>query len=406
MRTPGSFHYGYIIVLCCCLIMGVNIGLVMSTAGIFYNPVSEGLGTSVGMFGLYMSFNFLTSSLALSFAGKMMERYSARILLTLNSALLGGCLIAMGFLSAVWQFWVAGGVMGITLSFLLYLSVPTLINRWFKTRVGFFIGVCSAASGLGGILLNPVGANLISLYGWRTTYCIFGGVILLFVTPLLGILLRDHPQDKGLVAYGENKQQTGQETEPGIAYADAIKMPVFYAMLVFAFLMISVSTLNLFIPGYIASLDEFSLEQASLVASAVMAGVTVGKVGLGILNDKNSYLGVSATTLSGVVGLSLMLSGESDLIIMICGGFLFGWAYAGVTVQTPMLVRAVFGGKNYPQIYASVAIALAAGGTLMAGAWGFMIEHTSFGFILVSGIVFLLISGSIGLHALWRHSRN
>lgn len=81
-------------------------------------------------------------------------------------------------------------------------------------------------------------------------------------------------------------------------------------------------------------------------------------------------------------------------------GFLFGWAYAGVTVQTPMLVRAVFGNKNYAQIYSNVSVALAAGGALMAGAWGIVADHVDFGFILSLGIVFLAISGGIGVYAL------
>ena len=39
-----AIHYGYVIVLCCCLIMGVNVGLVMSCAGIFFLAVSGGIG--------------------------------------------------------------------------------------------------------------------------------------------------------------------------------------------------------------------------------------------------------------------------------------------------------------------------------------------------------------------------
>lgn len=50
MKKCSDVHYGYVIVLCCCLIMGINVGLVMSCAGIFYHPVSEGLGVSVGTF--------------------------------------------------------------------------------------------------------------------------------------------------------------------------------------------------------------------------------------------------------------------------------------------------------------------------------------------------------------------
>jgi hypothetical protein len=84
-----KFHYGYVIVFCCCLIMGVNIGLVMSCAGIFYKPVSSALGVSVGNFGLYMTFIYAFSFLMLSIAGKMMDKYSARWLLTISSGIIG-----------------------------------------------------------------------------------------------------------------------------------------------------------------------------------------------------------------------------------------------------------------------------------------------------------------------------
>lgn len=397
----GDIHYGYVIVFCCCLIMGVNIGLVMSSAGIFYQPVSDELGVSVGKFGLYMSFNYLTSTLMLSVAGRLMERFSARMLLTLSSAVLGVCLIAMGFFNAVWQFYIAGSIIGITLAFLLYLSFPTMINRWFKVKVGLFIGICSAASGIGGILFNPIGASLISAYGWRTAYAVFGGIILLVVTPILGLLLRNYPSDKGLQAYGEGKmtQKQTHKMETGVEYMKAIKMPIFYGMMVYAFLMISVSTLNLFIPNYVTGLD-YSLEQASFAASAVMMGVTIGKVALGTINDKNNVLGITTTALGGIAGLGLLLAGQTGIAAVIIGGFLFGWAYAGVTVQTPMLVRAVFGSKNYAQIYSNVSIALAAGGALTAGGWGLLADFTNFKFILMLGIVFLIVSGSIGLYAL------
>lgn len=122
MSIPAKVHYGYVIVFCCCLIMGINIGLVMSCAGIFYKPVSTELGVSVGDFGLYMTFIYLFSTLMLTRAGKLMDKYSARWVLTLSSAVLGIVLLTMSAFNAVWQFYLAGGVIGLTLAFLLYLS--------------------------------------------------------------------------------------------------------------------------------------------------------------------------------------------------------------------------------------------------------------------------------------------
>ena len=273
-------HYGYIIVMCLFLVMFVIVGLTMSCAGIFYKPVSEELGTAVGKFGLYMSLNFLFSTLFLSFAGKLIERYSARIILTLCSAITGCVFMSMSWFHSLWEFYLAGALFGIALAFLLYLGLPTLLNRWFQSRMGLFIGICSAGSGLGGVLFNPLAGYLISEYGWRTAYLIFGLIILLLVTPILGIFLRNYPKDKGLEPYGaiqKNPEQlahnNSQNENSGIAYECAVRMFPFYAMIVFAFLMNGAATLNVFLPVYIQNI-EFSLEEASFVASAAMVGVT------------------------------------------------------------------------------------------------------------------------------------
>ena len=111
-------------------------------------------------------------------------------------------------------------------------------------------------------------------------------------------------------------------------------------------------------------------------------------------------MGVNVTALCGIVGLLLLVSGRIGIAAVVVGGFLFGWAYAGVTVQTPMLVRAVFGNRHYARIYSNVSIALAAGGAITAGGWGLLADYTSFGFIFTLGIVFLVVSGGIGLYAL------
>ncbi|MBK0368681.1 MFS transporter [Flavobacterium agrisoli] len=398
MSTPAKFHYGYVIVFCCCLIMGINIGFVMSCAGIFYKPVSSALGISVGDFGLYMTFINAFSFLMLSIAGKMMDNYSARWLLTISSGITGLLYLGMSQFSAAWHFYVAGAITGICLAFLLYLSYPILINRWFKTRVGFFIGLCSAASGIGGVLFNPLAGHLIAEYGWRNTYLIFGIIVLAIVTPLLGLLLRNYPEDKGLLPFGNDKA-TVEQAKTGTDYSRAIKSPEFYVLVVFTFLMISVSTLNLFLPTYVNN-SGYTVEQSAFVASAIMLGVTVGKVALGWINDKSPLAGVLTSVGFGIIGFIFLLLGETGMALMIIGGFLFGWAYAGVTLETALLVRTVFGTKDYSQIFSNIAIALALGGAVMSGAWGYITDLINFKYILTTGIILLAVSGILGFFAL------
>lgn len=228
-------------------------------------------------------------------------------------------------------------------------------------------------------------------------------------SPLLGVLLRDYPEDKGLLPVGQTssaevKSDDKSRVSDGIEYNRAIRMPLFYAVFLFAFLMMAISTLNLFIPGYVKSLS-FSEETAAWAASAVMAGVTVGKLVLGHINDRNSLLGVLVTTLFGALGLGMIVEGNFALWLVLTGAFLFGWAYAGVTVQTAMLTRSVFGTKDYARIYAIISIALSAGGALASGGWGLFADAAGYPAIFITGIILLLVCTLLGVFPLLRKKK-
>ena len=336
----------------------------------------------------------------------MMEKYSARKLLTLNSAIMGLTLFGMALSRHLWQFYLAGAVLGVTMAFLLYLGFPTLINRWFSSRIGLMIGICSAASGIGGMIFNPIGAKIIESLGWSYAYAVFGAIVLFIETPVLYLLLRDRPSDVGAVPYVGKKgtKENVAAASGGISYKESLKMPVLYGMVIFSFFMMACSTLNLYIPKYITDLS-FTLSQASYAAAAVMAGVTIGKLVLGQINDFNCTLGVLFTTLGGALGLVLIIMGPHALWLILTGAFLFGFEYAGVTVQTAMLTRKVFGNKDYARIYAIISIALAVGGAVASGMWGFIIEHSSFSFIFGVGIAMMIICSAIGVLSLLHVNR-
>lgn len=396
MKFP--FHYGYVVAACCTFVTMFNIGLVLSCAGIFFVSISAELNVPVANVAMYLSFNLLASSIMLSFSGRLMEKFGARRMMTLSSIVMGATLISMSKFSALWQFYAAGAILGVTFTFLMYLSFPTIIPRWFNKNVGLMIGIAAAGSSIGGALFNPICGILINNYGWRTTYIILGAVILLIVSPIIGIFLRNKPADIGLRPYGESAISARKNKNDGYEYRAVLKMPLFYGLFMFGFLMSTTASVFHFLPKYAATLN-FSLEQASFVASAAMIGSTIGKVGLGWINDKSIKAGVIATAGLGIFGLALMFTG-SGLTVLIGGGFLFGWAYAGVFVQTPLLVRAVFGNKSYSQIYSNISIGLTISAAIAMAAWGFLAEIGGYGAVFIVAIILLGICGAIGLRAL------
>lgn len=400
-----KLHYAFVIVGCCCLMMGVNVGLTFSCAGIFYAPVTQALGLSVGGFGLYMTAMYVASALMLPLAGRLLERYSARRLFTAASVLNGVALFMMGCMSSLIGFYITGALLGISIAFLLYMSYPTLINRWFHTRMGLMIGICCAASGLGGIIFNPIGAWVIGNYGWRAGYFVFAAIVLVIVTPLLAFWLRDYPKDMGLRKFGEevaeapDEETKGPEAAEGLTYSEVVRMPVFYALIIFAFIMMGCSTLNLFIPGYVQA-SGFTLDAASMAAACAMAGVTLGKLLLGYINDRNCTLGVLLCTLGGAAGLIAVIWGHAVLCLILAGSFFFGWCYAGVTVQTAMLTKAVVGSKDYARIFSIISIALSAGGAVASGGWGLLADATSYSVSFIVGAVLLVVATMLGLYSL------
>lgn len=381
-QKTGGFHYGFLIVGALCLMMATTVGLVFSTAGIFYTPVSTELGVGKGTFGMYISILLLVCAIVLTFAGKVLDRFNARWVLSACIALIGVCFFAMSKFTSVFQFYVAGAFLGISIAFILYLAVPTMINRWFNDRVGFFIGLCAAFTGIGGIIFNPLGGYIIGTYGWRTAYLVWTVIVLFITLPVNAFILRSRPSDKGLKPYGYDASKEGQTTVTasvpltGVSYTTAIKSPVFYIVALFAFAVAFVTNVNFYLPSYASSLGLAATIGAT-IASASMFGQLIGKIVLGYANDKSIIKGMIVCFGGGILGMGLlMFFGSVGVWVVLLGGFLYGVSYAGVMVQTPMTIKRVFGNRDYSQINSNISIVAAASSMIGSSAWGFIIDAT------------------------------
>ncbi|MEE0028398.1 MAG: MFS transporter, partial [Atopobiaceae bacterium] len=64
-----SFHYAFLIIASCIVIMCLPCALVLSCAGIFFTPVSEFFGVSRAQFTLYFSILNIFMMISLPVAG-------------------------------------------------------------------------------------------------------------------------------------------------------------------------------------------------------------------------------------------------------------------------------------------------------------------------------------------------
>lgn len=382
--------------------------LALSCAGIFFTPVSEALGVGRGVFALYLTIMLLATTIALPFEGKLMETKDLRVVLSAAVVLIGVPLICMSFFAAVWQFYVAGAFMGVGLAALLILSVPTLINRWFRKNVGFYIGLCMAFTGIGGVVFNLVGGAFIASGpdGWRMGYLAFGVIALALALPFTLFCVRSYPSDKGLEPVGAGEAapgSAGAEDMNGATAAVALRTAAFFLVAIFAGLINLAINFYQYLPSYATSLTQYPdvVVISATLASAAMLGQAIGKVVLGIINDKASvYAGLFVSTGCGALGLAVMWLVPGSVPAMLAGGFAFGVFYASATVLAPLMVRTIFGTREYSTIYSRIAMVGSLAGAFAASVWGFIVDAAGFSNVFIIGIAGAVLVALFGVLAL------
>ena len=410
--TRGGFHYAYLIVLSCIVMTCLPCALVLSCAGIFFTPVSEFFGVPKASFTLYFSVLNLAMMATLPVAGKLLAARDARVVLSVATALCGLGMFGMASCQEVWQFYLVGIVLGVGVAPLIYLAVPTLINAWCVKRVGFFVGLCMAFTGIGGVIFNPIGTAIIqsSPEGWRQAYLVFGIIILVGTLPFTLFVVRGKPADKGLPPYGAGEKDAadtdGAATvgTQGVSAADAMRTPAFWAIVAFCGLITLNQTVYQFLSSYALSFSN-SLPQiaaaSGVVASAAMGGQAIGKVFLGSVSDHSVRLGAVCGIAGGVVGVLLMLGMPSVLALLLVGAFCFGVVYAMTTVETPLLVRSVFGSADYANIYSRVSMVGSLMSAVAAVFWSLVIDSAGgYGLMFALSLVCMAACLALALFAL------
>jgi sugar phosphate permease len=207
MKGP-KLHYGWIVIGTTCLVLLTAAG-VRSTPGILMVPLEDEFHWSRATIALSVSINLIMYGCIGPFAAAIMERFGIRRSVLCALVVVGVGVASTTLMRFPWQLILMWGVLvGVGTGFLATVLSATVAARWFTKRRGLVIGILSGGSSTGQLLFLPAMANITSAYGWRTTVIVIAAITAAIV-PLVALLMRDRPQDVGLLPYGE----TG-EVEP------------------------------------------------------------------------------------------------------------------------------------------------------------------------------------------------
>ena len=384
--------------------------LVYNTWSLFVVPVCESLGAVSSQFTIMVTIIFLSSALFSPIAGNLMEKYDLRLVLGASVVLCGVGILLCATYTQIWQFYVSGVLEGIGVVSLMYLAVGTLVNRWYKSHIGFLVGLCVAMTGLGGALWAMCGGVIIGSYGYHAAYIFFGTMCLVLGLPATLLLIRSYPSDVGLSPYGESEE--GEEvTEEGlkqwgVSAKLAFAMPVFFILALTIGLCNGVAQAGNLLPTYLYHLadigaagltPEIVVIMASVIASCLMISQCLAKVYLGAIADKSILAALCLACGCGAIGVLLCWQGyqlSGNLVYV--GSFLFGVLFASTNVLGPTITRYLFGQREYTKIYSRVTFiinlfpAVAVTGFAALSEVGWDLEFT-----VVLVIIALIFIGSL-----------
>ncbi len=336
-----------------------GLGAVLDAAGVFFVPVCDDLGFSRSEISLYLTFYFIATVFAMPIVGKWITKYNLNRVLSVSFALVVAAVAAMGVYSEPWQWWISGIVFGLAGSFIFVVPTPILIGNWFHEHKGLALGAAMSFSGIGGAILSPIFTLLIEAMGWREAYLIAAVIMAVLVLPWTLFVFKLHPEDIGWKPYGWTEEDEAVEQarlrqhweQPGVPLEKALKTVPFVCMFLFAGLIAYFAGFNSHLPGFAQSVGFSALVGSSLL-TAVMMGNVVEKFIVGWLNDK---VGVQFTVniqlaMVALGFLGFILAGD-NLVMLYVSAFLFGAQNSLVSVSTPLLVRQIFGERDFPQIF-------------------------------------------------------
>ncbi|WP_431027000.1 MFS transporter [Lysinibacillus sp. LZ02] len=396
-QNKTNVHYAWWILLGLCIIVGLGKGGLNNSAGLFLTPVTKDLGVGIGSLSLYFSISAIVTIIILPIAGKLMMKYNTRLLLVIAIILQASAFALFGLMNSVWGWYVLAIPLAVGGVVITVIAGPVLINQWFKKSNGLALGILSAAGGALGAVAQPIVGNLIANQGWRASYVIVGIAIILIVVPVIFLLIRKSPKDKGLLPYGvEEAKNTGdtsanEASNKGVTMVVAKKSSAFYALVLFFFLVTSIASFSVHIPTFLMN-KGFDVTFAGSVMSIYMIGVLIGALIIGFLSDK---IGSKNTTLFtmivGLVAICLLLFlASSSIIIMVAVG-LFGFISSSIGTLGPALTTSLFGNKEYSQIYANASLGLAISSVVALPAYGYVFDITGSYSLVLYAIVFMLI---------------
>jgi MFS family permease len=373
---PRRIFYGWWVVFASAVGLFWTIPVAVYSFTVFMKPLMQEFHAGRAAISLAVTLQLIAGALTAPILGWLLDRYRARMLILVGMSMFGTVLLAnRTFSGSIWQLYLFYIVLGVSLHGGGPITYGSVVTRWFNRQRGLALGLMMLGIGLGAMLMPSIAQQLISRFGWRTAYAILGGTIFIIPVPVVAALLKERPQDLGLLPDGLPPQTpgAGSASAPyGLSAQEAWRSGTFWLMAC-GFFLVSASAQGCVVHLAAMFADRgIAAQTAALGSSVVGAAVLIGRVGSGYLLDRVFGPRLAAVFFAGAaLGIASLLLGAPPVAFV--GAFLIGLGLGAEVDVIAYLTGRYFGlrafGKVYSSLFASFALAAALGPLIMGAGF-------------------------------------
>lgn len=350
--------------------------------------LKEALQVSYADLGLLMTLFYLSSGLAQTPAGFLVDRFGARRVLLLGLGLLAAATFTFGLAPGYWALLPLVVVSGIGNSVFHPADYSILTARVSTARMGRAYSIHTIGGNLGWAAAPVFMLAVATLFDWRVALMMAGGIGLL-VTAYLATqrrILEVEPVPASAVQSGARREGTSEGAAP--LFSQAVVLCFVY----FLFLSVAMIGTQSFLPTTLLALHQTPLTVGNGALTAFLLMGSAGILAGGLVADRTTrhhlivaggltlaaalFLVIGAvelatTVLIGVVGLAGFLMGSTmpsrDMLVRAASpegatGRVFGFVYSGLDAGAavgPFVIGLLLDGGRPAMAFWFVAAVLA-----------------------------------------------
>ena len=362
-RRPFGQNYAFVVVAVVFVALLAAAGL-RSTPGVLILPLEQAFGWSREIISLSAGIGIFLYGMVGPFAAALMQSFGIRRTLVAALLLMAASTAASSLMSQPWQLMLTWGVLsGLGSGCVAIVLGATIVNRWFVTNRGFVMGLLTASTATGTLLLLPALAAIAEAGGWRPVVLTVAAVTAAIV-PFVLVFLPERPADIGLVPYGANgdaasaKEPTRDPLAAALGgLARAVRHRDFW--LLFATFFICGFTTNGLVGTHLIALcGDNGIPEVRAASLLAVMGIfdLVGTTGSGWLTDRYDPRKLLFMYYA-LRGLSLVYLPFSDFSIYGLSVFavFYGLDWIATVPPTLRLTTEVFGERDAPVIFGWIA---------------------------------------------------